>query len=523
MPRKHQVPALQELALCSIGEYVTAFGKSIVTPIIKQSYTDPRGGLKRLQSLLTSMKHRLSSSIPWHLYNPMALKSLNAIKALINERRNFYDYLPADVFLTEVNVLVNLIEVLLHHNLRSMEFTEWPKIMRHVLYNNLHNMSGLEVLDLGSGSAGWRTSEIEKLIINGVSHMPNLLSFTLCSDCTDNIIFVVGGTCKKLRALDVIASRSVTDRSIPSILNCHYLREVKLFRTSVSISGFVDLFIGLPWLENIGRCDDMGEVFESIPLKEISHNSEKNLALKVLETRNVTVEDLFLFIDMCPFITSISIMCDERTDLRILSALHHLQELKLLSCDFYADKVNDLLELTNSRIKSLHLEHVEEIDRSALVFISQYCPGIRSLTFYNCDFSEGLSTQFRALKIEPFKVLERLKCVADCASCHLEFLMSNCQRIKFIQLGSSTGVGDVTMQKVFAVNKMRELEEMKILYGGDLSMRTVRLIMENCERLRRLSELEGWHGVTQGELESFREELRVNNVDLDTSPTLSLA
>ncbi|XP_011314802.1 uncharacterized protein [Fopius arisanus] len=522
MPRKHEVPALQELALCSIGEYVTDFGKSLVPPICSESRTDPRGGSKRLHNLLKSMKHRLSSSIPRHLYNRMALKSLTAIKLLINDRRNTYnDFQPINVFLTEVSVLVNLIEVLLHHNLRSMEFAEWPKIMRHVLYNNLENMSGLEVLDLGSGSAGWRTSEIEKLIINGVSHMPNLLSFTLCSDCTDNIIFVVGETCKKLRALDVIASRSVTDRSIPSILNCQFLKEVKLFRTSVSIGGFSELLMRLPWLENMGRCDDVGEVFEAISLKEI--NQDKSLALKVLETRNVTIDDLFLFVDVCPFVTSVSIMCDERTDLRILSALEHLQELKLLSCDFYGDKVNDLLEMTNSRIRSLHLEHVEEIDRSALVYISQYCPGIKSLTFYNCDFSEGLSTQFRALKVEPFRQLQRLKCVADCASCHLEFLLSNCLAIKFIQLGSSTGVGDLTMQKVFAVNKMRELEELKILYGGDLSMRTVRLIMENCEGLRRLSELEGWHGVTQHELEAFREELRVNNVDLDTSPTLSLA
>lgn len=452
----------------------------------------------------------------------MALKSLNAIKSLINERRNAYnDLQPIGIFLTEVNVIVNLIEVLLHHNLRSMEFPQWPKIMRHVLYNNLHNMSGLEMLDLGCGSAGWRTSQIEKLIINGVANMPNLISLTLCSDCTDNIIFVVGMTCKKLRTLDVIASRSVTDKSISSILNCRYLRQVKLFRTSVSINGFAQLLVGLPWLENIGRCDDIGDILESITLKQ--GDSAKNLRLIVLESRNVTIEDLFLFSDMCPFITSISIMCDERIDLSILAALQHLQELKLLSCDFYADKVHRLLELTDSRIKSLHLEHVEEIDRSALVFINQYCSGITSLTFYNCDFSEGFSTQFRGFKVEPFKFLERLKCVADCASCHLEFLLSHCERIKFIQLGSSTGVGDLTMHKVFEVNKMRELEELKILYGGDLSMRTVRLIMENCERLTRLSELEGWHGVSQSELESFRQELRFNNMNLDTSPTLSLA
>ena len=59
-------------------------------------------------------------------------------------------------------------------------------------------MTGLEVLDLGSGSAGWKTSDIEKIIVNGVSAMPNLMCFILCFDCTDNIITALAQNCKKV-------------------------------------------------------------------------------------------------------------------------------------------------------------------------------------------------------------------------------------------------------------------------------------------------------------------------------------
>ncbi|XP_043270484.1 uncharacterized protein [Venturia canescens] len=527
MPRKHRAPDLEELALRSVGTYITDFGKNLIRPIQEISQQDPDLGLKTLSKLLTAMKYRLSSSVPWHLYDKMAIAALGSIMNLINETRKSYnDFSPIGIFLSEVNVVVSLIEVVVHANLRSIEFAAWPKIMRHVLYNNLHNMTGLEVLDLGSGSAGWRTSDIEKIIINGVATMPNLISFTLCFDCTDNIIAAVGQNCPKLRYIDVTASRSVTDRSIVALSKSRVLREVKLFRTSVSIIGYANLLLAHSRLEDIGRCHEIGNVLEHIREKfdATTENYEKQLYLRSFESRNVAMNHLYLLIAMCPYVTRLSLMCDERiSDLTILAALENLTELRLLSCYFYADRVKNLLELTNGRIISLHLEHVDEIDTSALVYISQYCPEIRNLTFYNCELLDHTSSHFRKLPVEPFKYLERIKFVADCASVHLEFLLSHCTNVKFIQLGSSTGIGDTTMKRVFSQNPMSKLEELKILYSDDLSMRTVRLLMQNCGNLRRISELESWQGISSEELRIFREELKTNNFDLDTSPTLSLA
>ena len=523
MPRKHKTPPLEELALRSIGTYITSFGRNLSKPICKISQQDPDLGVKTLNALLKSMKQRLSSNVPWHLYDRMAVEALRSIMNLITETKNTYnDFSPINLFLTEVNIVVSLIEVVVHPHLRTIEFAAWPKIMRHVLYNNLHNMTGLEILDLGSGSAGWRTSDIEKIIINGVTTMPNLISFTLCFDCTDNIIAAVIQNCPRLRYLDVTASRSVTDRSIAALSKSQVLRDVKFFRTSVSICGYANLLLGHSRLEDIGRCDDIGDVFEHIRNKDNRYDLQ--FRLRSFESRNVAMNHLYSLISMCPYITRLSLLCDERiTDLTILAALKNLTELKLLSCYFYADRVKTLLELTNSRITTLHLEHVDEIDRSALVYISQFCPNVRNLTFYNCELLDHTSTQFRKLPIGPFKYLERVKCVADCASVHLEFLLSHCVNVKFIQLSSSTGIGDTTMKKVFSLNPMTKLEELKILYSADLSMNTVRLLMQNCENLRRLSELESWQGITEDELILFREELKINNVELDTSPTLSLA
>lgn len=523
MPPKHQVPTLVDLALSSVGEFVATFGRSMVQPICMISKTNPEYGPVELQSTLQLIKRILSSSVPRHLYDKLSVTILNTVVKLLKETRGTYnDYALTTAFLSEITVILHLTEVAVDANLRAIEFPIWPKIMRHILYNKLHEMVGLQRLDLGSGSAGWRTSDIEKIIINGVSVMPNLISFILCFDCTDNIITALSQNCKRLQKLDVTASRSVTDRSVASLLTCQYLREVKLFRTSVSVSGYADLFLQHPNIEDIGRCDEFGYVLEHIHQKENMTNNSFNI--RTFESRNFSIEHINLLVDMCPYITSLCLLRDDRiADLTLLATLSYLRELKLLSCNYYSHGINNLLEIKSPTIISLHLEHVDEIDLNALINISQYCPDIKSLVFYNCEFSERAPIYSRRFAVPPFKFLERIKCVAECANMHLDFLLSHCTNIKFIQLGSSTGIGDETMKRILSKNPMTKLEELKILYSHDLSMETVQLLMQNCEHLHRLAELESWQGITPDELNLFREELKKTNTNLDTSPSLSFA
>lgn len=523
MPRKHQVHKLVDLALYSIGEFVTGFGRYLTKHICVISKTNPEYGHAKLHSMLKFMKHLLSYNVPRHLYDKMSRTVLTAIVNLVKETRGSYnEYALTATFLSEITVALHLTEVVVDTHLKRIEFSAWPKIMRHILYNKLPDMVGLEVLDLGSGSAGWRTSDIEKIIISGVTAMPNLVCFILCFDCTDSIIAALAQNCKKLQQLDVTASRSVTDRSVGPLLSCKYLKKIKLCKTSVTVPGYATLFLEHLNIEDIGRCDEFGYVLEHIHQKNI--NNTNSFHIKTFESRNFNVEHLYLLIDMCPYITSLCILRDEKImDLTILAALNYLTELKLLSCDFYAHGIKTLLEIKGCTITNLHLEHVDGIDLNALISISQYCPNINSLVFYNCEFLEQAPIYPRKFAIPPFQYLERIKCVVECANMHLEFLLSHCKNIKFIQLGSSTGIGDETIRRIFSENPMHKLEELKILYSHDLSMKTIQLLMHSCDNLYRLSELENWQGISPTELDIFREELKNTNINLDTSPSLSFA
>ncbi|XP_049774982.1 uncharacterized protein LOC126162482 isoform X1 [Schistocerca cancellata] len=520
MPKKKQPLSLERLSLAAVGQFVAHIGRIMISPGSPISHEMPTQRPEYLQNTFQWLNELLYSSVPRSLFDKMATHILTSVSELIKETKDSYSQdQPMWLFLNKMNIVVKLTEVAVNYHLREMNISVWPKIMRHVLYQTLEKMTGLETLNLGSGSGGWKTSDFEKTVIQGITAMKNLVSLCLCFDCTDHIISIVANNCSRLRILDVTSSRSVTDRSIPSLLNCQDLRQLLLYRTSVSIEGYAELLVGLKNLRDLGRCDEFGTILEHL---RFSSTYSHPLGLHIFQSRDVTTYHLNLLIEMCPCVRHVSIYHDERiSDLTVLAALNDLRELKLMSCDFYTDHVKLLLEVKGQNLTWLHLEHVEEIDLNALIYISQFCPNLKKLVFYNCDFLEHTSVSMKTLSVKPFQYLEYIMCVVDCALVHLEFLLSSCFNIKYIQLGSSTGIGDDTMAKVLAVNPMQKLEELKILYSDNLSMHTVNLLMNHCDNLRVLSELESWQGISPAELQQFREHLKNSNTDLDVRPTLS--
>ncbi|XP_066992297.1 uncharacterized protein [Anabrus simplex] len=532
MPKKKQPPCLEALALQAVGMFVREMGRLMIEPVCTVSRRDSAEGIRFLQAKLDRLNELLYASVPWYLFDKMAHQVLSSIADLIMETKStftkfesqenkstFAIYDSMSLFVNHMNVVVKLTEVALHPHLRNIDFSLWPKIMRHVLFKNLHKMTGLEGLNLGSASGGWKTSDMERSIIQGVTSMKNLTSLCLCFDCTDHILSLVSLNCKKLQKLDVTASRSVTDRSVSYLQSCQKLKEVHLYRTSVSVEGYAQLLLKLPLLEDFGRCDEFGQVLEYV--RSIAPCNTQ-FGFRIFQSRDVTTFHLNLLIEMCPKVTHVSIYHDERvSDLTVLAALDDMTELKLLSCDFFTDRVKQLLEMKGCALTWLHLEHVEEIDLNALIYISQFCPNLKKLVFYNCEFLDHTSLSMKKMTVPPFQNLEHIMCIADCGDTHLEFLLSNCFNIKFIQLGSSTGIGDQTMAKVLLRNPMKYLEKLKILYSDNLSMQTVHLLMTHCTNLRVLSELESWQGITAAELNSFRQYIKENNIDLDVRPTLS--
>lgn len=518
MPRHRLVSSLQTLSLKGVGDLVVSLSPPIITKL--QYYHDPQKIVTSLYQCLDNLNEMLVSNVPYYLYNTMAIQVLGAVKNLIEKTKKcYYPNTNMAAFLTEMNVVVSLTEVVLNAHLKQIDFTEWPKIMRYVLYKNLPKMTGLEMLNLGSCTGGWRTNDYDRCIVDGISSMKSLRSLCLCFDCTDQIIQVIGENCPMIQCLDVTSSRSVTDRSIASLLKCVELKELQLNRTSVTPTGLAQLLIGLPKLQDIGRCDEFGGVIKALLSL---NNSCSHYGLKKIQTRGLTSETLRLLVDMFPNIEFINLFHDDQgADLTILTSLDHLKDLKVLSCAFYGDYLKQLLEVRGRNITSLHLEHAEEIDLNVLIDISQFCPNLKNLVLYNCDFMDNLSINRSKFTVHPFQRLEKLFWMVDCARNHLEFILSHAVNIKNIHLGSSTGITHTSIVNILNVNSMKHLEELRILYSSDMNMRTVKLLLASCTNLKVLSELESWQGISMDELKTFKQHIYSNNFDLDIRPTLS--
>ncbi|XP_065164566.1 uncharacterized protein [Atheta coriaria] len=513
MPRHCVVPRLETLCVSAVGNFVVSLAPTILSTIHK--HHEPQ---IRLQKSIDRISTILATHVPLYLYDGMALEVLEAVKQLIERtKKNYYMYFNTATFMTEMYVAVGLTEVVLDPHLKQISFSCWPKIMRYVLYKNLFKLTGLEVLNLGSCTNG--SSDYEPYIIQGISQMSHLRLLCLCFDCTDNIIQVLSESCPNLQILDVTSSRSVTDRSIPHLLKCTQLYDLNLHRTSVSVEGLGQLLLGLYRLQDIGRCDDFGAVLSYINSK---YPKIGPIGLRKIHTRDLTTDQLRMLVDTCPNLENVSLFHDEQfSNLQVLAHLDHLKMLKLLSCDFYGDYARQLLEVRGCNITSLHLEHVEQIDLKAIMDISQYCPRLKNLVLYNCDLTDQAAGYSRSFKVKPFQCLERLFWVVDCALVHLEFVLMHCTNIKYIHLGSSTGICHSSIVKIMGFNPMRELEELRILYSTDMSTNTVELLLANCTNLRVISELENWQGISIDELEIFRKFIHSNNYDLDIRPILS--
>ncbi|XP_056641067.1 uncharacterized protein LOC130447987 [Diorhabda sublineata] len=517
MPRHRDVPSLELLSLKSIGCLVVQMAPTILSKI--SVYKEPQKVVSILQKNLSWLNNHLSSHIPFYLYDQMAMEVLKAVEALVEEtKKSYYPRTSMSRFLTEMNVAVSLTEVVVNHYLKSVDLSRWPKIMRYLLYKKLHKLTGLENLYIGSCLGGWRTSEFDRCLLDSISQMKHLKSLCLCFDGTDFTVQTVGENCLQIQCLDLTSSIAVTDRCIPFLLKCVNLKELQLHRTSVTTEGLAQLIVGLPKLQDLGRCDDFGNVIKHLHHK---YPNEGPFALKKIQTRDITTENLRLLVWMFPKIEYVSLFHDVQiSDLTVLISLDHLKDLKLLSCAFYSDYLQQLLEIRGTNITSLHLEHVEELDFKVLVDISQYCPKLKNLVCYNCDFRNSPIPN-QKFKVHPFLNLERIFWVVDSAVSHLEFILNHAYHIKYIHLGSSNGITHSSIVNILTVNSMKKLEELRVLYSSDMNMRTVELLLASCTNLKVLSELESWQGININELETFKKYIITNNFDLDIRPTLS--
>lgn len=517
MPRYKQPKKLESLALNRLGDWLALQAEWQMTPIANLSQQDINTAQATLSNNIDTIRTYLSYNVPWMLQDLFADEAIRALSDLLEKTKRSLGFRGSmSKFVSQMNVIVRTAEALFTKYVTVVSIDTIPKMLRSTFYSNLHKLTGLVSLNLGSLSGGWKTADMEEAVIKSIKELHNLKYLTINYDCTDNILRCLVTNCQKLEKLDVSCSKCITNDSMSIITKMTKLRSIQLYRTFVSLAGFVTVLLNCKNIEDIGRCDDVGKVLEYIDLNCFE---TMTLNLKTYVSRYATFNQLQLAVQMCPYIRSMTVFHKTlETDLMLLIGLKDLRELKLLSCDFYADQIKQVLQVKGCNIVSLHLEHVDQIDLNALMYISQMCPFLETLTLYNCTLIKHTSLYTKKLEIAPFRNLKKITCVSTCTDEQLLFIITNCLNVEFIHLGTAIQLTDDTVFKILDKNPLIYLKELRIMQSDFLTMISIERIIQSCMNLEILVELESWTLLTDNDREYVKNYIRINNYNVDVSP-----
>jgi hypothetical protein len=493
MPSRRPVPPLLQLSLGGVVRFIgDCSGLVTARSYWLASHLAPGDGAEAaerraavyIEQAVEWLRSHLFGQVAWHHYQALVDLFMAWLTQAVHQTKAIYrrsNSPPETVH--HAHVLVQFVHLVVHPRVRSLDLSTLPKVLRDALYRQLGRLSGLQRLHLGSGSG----EAARQRGFTALRSLTALLSLSLGSDCTNDTLAVIGQNCSQLRHLDICSSGAVTDQGTAWLLLCRHLQELNLFQTSESVAGYAQLVQGLPHLRTVGRCDATGQVMEFIA----RHRSgQVTLPLTELHSRDMSYHQLQLFVKFCPLTTDVNLYVDEDLG-HLLSPLHgltSLRHLKLLACNFYSDRVDRLVREQGPRLTLLHLEHVDELDMSALSLIALCCPNLEKLVFFSCDFVENFGPSGPPAPCEflepPFRHLTSLVCVSESAPNVIEFLLVTAENLTSVQFGSTAWFNDQIVRNVLARSALQQVEEIRILRSYELSMAAVQALIQACPRLR---------------------------------------
>ncbi|KAG6446200.1 uncharacterized protein LOC115440973 isoform X2 [Manduca sexta] len=515
--RYKQPPKLEALALINLGKWIAEQAELRMAPMAMLSQKDTSAAQLALTKSINAIRTYLEYNVPWMLHDLLATEAIKALTDLLEKTKRSLGFRGSmGKFVSQMNVIVRMAETLFNKYLTVVSIDNIPKMLRPVFYSKLYMLNGLVYLNLGSLSGGWKTADMEDAVIKSLKELHCLKYLFINYDCTDNILRCIVKNCPQLVKLDVSSSKCITNDSIDIISKLKNLQSIQLYRTFVTLDGFVNLLLKCRNIQDVGRCDEIGKVLEHIDSYYPEYSS---FNLTTYVSRYATLNQLQLAVQMCPNIRSMTVFHNTlQSDLMVLIGLQHLRDLKLLSCDFYADQVKQVLQVKGCNIINLHLEHVDQIDLNALMYISQMCPLLESLTLYNCTLIQHTSLYTRKLEIPPFRNLKKMTCVSTCTDDQLLFLLTNCLNVEFIHIGTAVQLTDEFMFKILDKNPLIYLKELRIMQSDFLTMLSIDRIIQTCISLEILVELESWSLITENDREYIRNYIKINNFNIDTEP-----
>jgi len=573
MNRRLPVLSLEDIAIGTIRRYLSdhcwtvakLYGGTEIEEVVNREEILPLH--------IAELRMRIFESIPWYLDEKVVKEIIQGIHEAVEEKQrqyNFNTHIP--LYKTELYCMVTMVDLIVTPRLRRLEMPNIPKILRTHLTARLQNFTGLQYLDmllLGFGMDSRNTNSTEVVapsnIISALRCMSFLTHLILPTFCTNNIIRALTVTCKDtLTRLEIDHSLRTTDALVPDMVKLHNLRLLSMAGTTLSCEALAIILLGLKNLVSLPNGDFLCDVLEWLAYESPEEVWNKGQRLQFQIQEFCSSEDyhfhskkqMQLVAEMCPKISQVKFFYDSETlcEIKTLQNFRHLQDLRLNGGDFTKDPLRPLIENIGHQLTNLEFNHVDGIDRHAIVQMSLCCTNLRSLFFSACTFldygalhrelfeyyqaggletieeielalllrdQEAFNSEIEGL-IQPFERLNELKMSCECSTSTLMFILLHCPALKKLFVGNNSELTDEALLQILSVNPLKWLEELELAAGENLSRTTLDILLNNCSNIRKVKGLKYWKAMTDEERDTFFQMVKKNNLDLDISEILPL-
>lgn len=338
-----------------------------------------------------------------HIVNNITASVFKGIEEAIVERNSMMHMCDKPAIISKYNMemflILKFLDVILVPNLDHLDLREKLQPVRNHVYDKLHELPALQMLNLGDASHGYTPDIFQHQFLAGVEIMNKLVIFCLHFDCFDDLIASLGRNCShSLKVLDIELSKQVTDSSIEDILKMSKLVELHIFSCGFTNEGQCKLLKGLQRLVHMKRSDFLCEALDWVDWYQAENGS-------ITPTFNIqefhysesyhfhTAEQMKLVSKYCPNIVKMRFMFNKQHFITYqhLNTFKHIKELHLCGGEFYSgidehleevmiiitlkssDYLLDLLEEMGGNLTDLDLYAVDELDMKAIAMISIYC------------------------------------------------------------------------------------------------------------------------------------------------------
>ena len=278
--------------------------------------------------------------------------------------------------------------------------------------------------------------------------------------------------------------------------------------TNISPFGYAELLRSLHELCSLGRCDSFGEVITTFYHKWSVYKRSVATIPAFLALERVDCEgpvsgyELHLFSEHCPKLVSIRLVYNpvvSRTsgsepdlpDLAALSRISNLDQLGVMSADFYSHSLFTVIKTTGGKLTQLELSNVDELNLASLMMIGDACRQLTHLTVCCCHYTpeqddrsrmeQACTPQARAGENKPFSRLKSAAFILTTPT-HIPilkypiFFALNLEELKLNQIYQP--LEDSFISSLVSWNPLQALLQFSLTNGPHLTLMAANILIQ---------------------------------------------